>query len=49
MIALPILASLIYSPSIGTIVSSVPLKPSAIITWQPVEIGLKPLMFAQSK
>ena len=37
MRAWPILASLTYSPFFtGTRVSSVPLRPSAMITWQPV-------------
>ena len=49
IMALPILADLIYSPSIGTSVSSVPLKPSPMITWQPVEMVLKPLSSAQSR
>ena len=35
--ACPILASFTYSPFFtGTSASSVPLRPSAMITWQPV-------------
>ena len=38
MTARPILAALTYSPpSTGTSTSSLPLRPSAMITWQPVE------------
>ena len=49
MMARPILASLTYSPPrTGTQTSSVPLRPSAMMTWQPVVSGLKPLRFAQS-
>lgn len=44
MMACPILASLTYSPpSTGTYASSVPFRPSAMMTWQPVENGEKPL------
>ena len=32
----------------GTTASSVPFNPSAIITWQPVAKGLKPLTYAES-
>ena len=49
IIAVPILASFTYSPSIFTYVSSVPFNPSAIITWQPVENGLNPFAYAASK
>ena len=41
--ARPILASLTYSPFFtGTSASSVPLRPSAMITWQPVAYGVNP-------
>ena len=40
-IARPIFASFIYSPpSTGTSASSVPFRPSAMTTWQPVQKGL---------
>ena len=49
MMARPIFAVSTYSPPrTGTSMSSVPLRPSAMMIWQPVEIGLKPLRFAQS-
>ena len=45
MIACPIFASLTYSPpSTGTSSSSVPFRPSAMITWHPVEKGENPLV-----
>lgn len=44
MRARPILAFLTYSPpSTGTSTSSRPLRPSAMMVWQPVWKGLKPL------
>ena len=43
MMARPILASFTYSPpATGTSASSVPLRPSAMMTWQPVEKGVNP-------
>ena len=50
IMALPIFASFTYSPpSTGTYSSSVPFKPSAIITWQPVVKGEKPFVYAASR
>ena len=41
--ARPILASFTYSPpTTGTATSSVPFTPSPMMTWQPVEKGVKP-------
>lgn len=43
MMAFPILAVWMYSaPSTGTSTSSLPRKPSPMITWQPVDSGEKP-------
>ena len=43
MMARPILAVCTYSPPrTGTSTSSVPFRPSAMMTWQPVEKGEKP-------
>ena len=48
MMARPILAVLQYSPlGTGTSTSSVPRRPSAMSTWQPVVMGQKPLSWAQ--
>ena len=48
MMARPILALLTYSPpSTGTSTSSVPLRPSAMITGQPADSGVKPFSQAQ--
>ena len=50
MIACPIRAVSQYSPlTTGTSTSSVPRKPSPMMIWHPVEIGLKPFRFAQSR
>ena len=38
--ARPIFAARTYSPSIGTSTSSSPLRPSAMIVWQPRQKGL---------
>ncbi len=37
-----------YSPPTGTLTKSVPSRPSAMITWQPVCSGEKPLRYAAS-
>ena len=50
MRARPILAFLTYSPpTTGTSTSSRPLRPSAMMVWQPVWNGLKPLAYALSR
>ena len=47
--ALPIFAYFTYSPpTTGTSTSSPPRRPSAMITWQPVENGEKPFKYAAS-
>ena len=49
MSARPIFAFFTYSPpTTGTSTSSPPRRPSAMITWQPVENGEKPLIYAAS-
>ena len=43
MMALPILAVWMYSaPATGTSTSSLPRRPSPMMTWQPVDRGEKP-------
>ena len=49
MTARPILAFFTYSPpATGTSTSSLPFRPSAMMIWQPVVMGLKPLSMALS-
>ena len=50
MMARPILAALTYSPPItGTSMSSVPLSPSPMMIWHPVDRGEKPFSMAASR
>ena len=47
-IARPIFAVSTYSPSTGISTSSIPLRPSAMMIWQPVDMGENPLRLAVS-